>query len=418
MVTKDDFLDTLKPHEGTLEEACPLCQEPYDRQHVPVVFECGHTFGEYCIANATEGPHPSNHVCPLCRRKLFEQEDFDEENEPLFDGYYSEEAAEVAEDDGDESENEDGSEANLSETETETALEEDEGDAQPDFEDDAQPAPEDEAKESAPEQSQNAGSVALPEEPTPDREPSPDFMRPVNRHSERRGHDSFSDSNENVTPRLPLGQHHLDAVLARRRALLQQAYDLLNIAPDRNRRRPAPYNIAGWPRRSTSRVDRTINPRSMYRPTWTPERSRQRIAEFRRRVDEMNAEREASSQRIAEFRRRIDEMNAGRECEEARQARFLDSGRARMRELMAQSRLRMEAGRRRTGASIVGLPRTPTMPPTPERRARSPHEKGTPNAFHWASPRPESPDSEASPTPEGPRTPTRWARSPEEGGTQ
>jgi len=78
MVSKDDFLASLDPQK------CSLCLEPYDSTHVPVDLECGHVFGDYCIANAVESETQNNNRCPLCRRVLFEQEDFDENGYPLY----------------------------------------------------------------------------------------------------------------------------------------------------------------------------------------------------------------------------------------------------------------------------------------------------------------------------------------------
>jgi hypothetical protein len=71
MPTKNDFLASLDPLK------CSLCLDLYDKTHVPVELECGHIFGDYCIANAAESETQNNNRCPLCRRKLFEQEDFD-----------------------------------------------------------------------------------------------------------------------------------------------------------------------------------------------------------------------------------------------------------------------------------------------------------------------------------------------------
>jgi len=83
-VTKDEFLKSLDPLQ------CSLCLEPYDAQHVPVEIACGHVFGDYCIANVAESETQNNNRCPLCRCKLFEQEDFDSDGE-LIQGRYDEE---------------------------------------------------------------------------------------------------------------------------------------------------------------------------------------------------------------------------------------------------------------------------------------------------------------------------------------
>jgi hypothetical protein len=75
MPTKNDFLASLDPLKFF------LCLEPYDKTHVPVELECGHIFGDYCIAYAAESETQNNNRCPLCRRKLFEQEDFDSDGD-------------------------------------------------------------------------------------------------------------------------------------------------------------------------------------------------------------------------------------------------------------------------------------------------------------------------------------------------
>jgi hypothetical protein len=40
--------------------------------------ECGHVFGDHCIANFVETATQNNNKCPLCREILFQQEDFNE----------------------------------------------------------------------------------------------------------------------------------------------------------------------------------------------------------------------------------------------------------------------------------------------------------------------------------------------------
>jgi hypothetical protein len=89
MVTKDEFLESL---DGL---SCSLCLEQYDDTHVPVQLPgCGHIFGDYCIANAVEAATQNNNRCPLCRNELFEQEDFDDDGDRLYDADEESEGAE------------------------------------------------------------------------------------------------------------------------------------------------------------------------------------------------------------------------------------------------------------------------------------------------------------------------------------
>jgi hypothetical protein len=79
-VTKDEFVESFDAL------SCSLCLEPYDATHVPVELPgCGHVFGDYCIANAVESKTQNNNPRPLCRDKLFEQEDFDENGDWIYD---------------------------------------------------------------------------------------------------------------------------------------------------------------------------------------------------------------------------------------------------------------------------------------------------------------------------------------------
>jgi hypothetical protein len=80
MVTKDLFISALEPL------MCSLCLEPYSTTHMPIQLpDCGHIFGDYCLVNAIETDIKNNNRCPLCRKELFEQEDFDEDGEYIYD---------------------------------------------------------------------------------------------------------------------------------------------------------------------------------------------------------------------------------------------------------------------------------------------------------------------------------------------
>ncbi|KAG9188445.1 hypothetical protein G6011_02368 [Alternaria panax] len=70
MVTKNKFIEKLQPIK------CSICLDGYSSDHVPVELSCGHIFGGHCIVEQTEIRMPNNNRCPLCRRELFEQEDF------------------------------------------------------------------------------------------------------------------------------------------------------------------------------------------------------------------------------------------------------------------------------------------------------------------------------------------------------
>ncbi|KAH7076723.1 hypothetical protein BKA63DRAFT_510608 [Paraphoma chrysanthemicola] len=79
MVTKNQFMDSLDAL------TCSLCLEPYTSDHVPIQLPCNHIFGDYCIANVAESESSNNNRCPLCRKVLFEQEDFNENGDPISD---------------------------------------------------------------------------------------------------------------------------------------------------------------------------------------------------------------------------------------------------------------------------------------------------------------------------------------------
>jgi hypothetical protein len=68
-------------------------------------------FGDHCIANAVETSTQNNNRCPLCRAKLFEQEDYDENGDWIYDSDEVPDDVEEQEVEGDEEEESTESEA-------------------------------------------------------------------------------------------------------------------------------------------------------------------------------------------------------------------------------------------------------------------------------------------------------------------
>lgn len=97
--TKDEFLGNLQPAD------CAICLQTFDIEHVPIQLPCFHVVGADCVANLAESSNPTNNQCPLCRRVLFEQEDYDAQGHPLHAGARDPEFEEM-DSDGEEEEHE------------------------------------------------------------------------------------------------------------------------------------------------------------------------------------------------------------------------------------------------------------------------------------------------------------------------
>jgi hypothetical protein len=80
ILTKDGFLGNLQPADYA------ICLQTFDTEHVPIQLPCFHIVDADCIANLAESSNPTNNQCPLCRRVLFQQEDFDAQGHLLHAG--------------------------------------------------------------------------------------------------------------------------------------------------------------------------------------------------------------------------------------------------------------------------------------------------------------------------------------------
>ncbi|KAF2132951.1 hypothetical protein P153DRAFT_414887 [Dothidotthia symphoricarpi CBS 119687] len=135
---KDEFIENIEPL------TCSLCLEEYDDTHVPIqLADCGHIFGDHCIVEWFETKIRNNNRCPMCREKLFQQEDFDRYGNPIpheNEDDEEDDEGENVDDTGDEDEDEDDDDDEEEEEEEEEEAESEEEQSEEEAEDVESPA--------------------------------------------------------------------------------------------------------------------------------------------------------------------------------------------------------------------------------------------------------------------------------------